>query len=120
MRKYSNRVTQYVEHDDKTKKSEEDIGSFSEHKLRYQKWIREFKAQIDFRKLDNGLVDAQANDAVLTVTIPKGSSRIYAMNLLHWSIANNMKDTYHEALLEKRMKLKSKHNKRCPEADKHC
>ena len=43
----------------KIKRAEEDIQLFDEKELRYPKGIREFKAQTDFRELENGLVDAR-------------------------------------------------------------
>ena len=53
------------------------------------------------------MADAKTNNVVMTITIPKESSRVYAMNLIHWSAAKKMKEIDSEALLEKRMNLKA-------------
>ena len=92
---------------------------FDEKELRYPKGIKEFKAQTDFRELENGLADAKTNDVVMTITIPKESSRVYAMNLIHWSAAKKMKEIDCEALLGKMHELESRNNEICPQTINH-
>ena len=100
-------VKKYIKSTRHLIKSEADAKFFEDNEkdFEYPKGVKAFVVQKDFMELDSEWSNSKENDYVISIKIPKGSSRGEVMMMTHWWTSRLIKQIDLEALREHRDRL---------------